>query len=74
MKTFFAFVSYKLRGGSQKKLRKKVWTKIFKVGRSDIDVHTYESMRNPEYSDGRDRFPVVWKGFLYILSQPSRKP
>ena len=50
--------------------KKQIWTTIFKVGRSDIDVHTYESMQNPEYSDGRDRFPVVWKGFLYILSQP----
>ena len=48
--------------------QKKVWTKIFRVGRSDFDVHTYKSMQNLEYGDGRDLFPMVWKGFLYILS------
>ena len=50
--------------------KKKVWTKIFRVGRSDIDVHTYKSMQNLECGDGRDLFPIVWKGFLYILSHP----
>ena len=50
--------------------KKKVWTKIFRVGRSDFDVHTYKSMQNLEYGDGRDLFPIVWKGFLYILSHP----
>ena len=45
-------------------------TKIFRVGRSDFDVHTYKSMQNLEYGDGRDLFPIVWKGFLYILSHP----
>ena len=50
--------------------KKKVWTKIFRVGRSDFDVHTYKSMKNLEYGDGRDVFPIVWKGFLYILSHP----
>ena len=49
---------------------KKVLTKILRVGRSDIDVHTYKSMQNPKYGDGRDLFPVAWKGFLYILSHP----
>ena len=51
-------------------VKKKVWTKIFMVGRSDIDVHTYKSMQNLEYGDGRDFFPMVWKGFLHILSHP----
>ena len=23
-------------------------------------------MQNPNYGNGRDLFPVVWKGFLYI--------
>ena len=40
------------------------------VGRSDVDVHTYKSVQNPKYGDGWDLFPVVWKGFLYILSHP----
>ena len=44
--------------------KKKVWTKILRVGRSDIDVYTYKSMQNPDNGDGRDLFPVVWKGFL----------
>ena len=50
--------------------KKKVWTKFFRVGRSDIDVHTYKSMQNLKYGDGRDLFSMVWKGFLYILSHP----
>ena len=36
--------------------KKKVWTKIYRVGRSDIDVHTYKSMQNIKYGDGRDFF------------------
>ena len=48
--------------------KKKVWTNVFREGRSDIDVHTYKSIQNPKYGDGGDLFPVVWKGFLYILS------
>ena len=44
------------RKGSLKKLRN--------------DVHTYESMQNLKYSDGRDLFPMVSKGFLYILNHP----
>ena len=27
-------------------------------------------MQNLKYGDGRDLFPMVWKGFLYILSHP----
>ena len=42
--------------------KKKVWTKVFRVGRSDIDAHTYKSMQNLKYGDGRDLFPVGWKG------------
>ena len=43
-------------------------------GRSDIDIHTNKSMQNPKYGNGRDIFPVVWKGFLYILSHPYGDP
>ena len=50
--------------------KKKVWTNFFRVGRSDIDVHTYKSMQNLKYGDGRDLFPMALKGFLYILSPP----
>ena len=50
--------------------KKKVWTKSFRVGRSDMDVHTYKSMQNLKYGEGRDIFPLVWKEFLYILSHP----
>ena len=50
--------------------QKKVQTKIIRVGRSDIDAHTYESMQNLKYGDGSDLFPMVWKGFLYILNHP----
>ena len=42
---------------------------MFRVGMSDIDVHTYKSMQNPKYGDGRDLFPVGWKRFLYILKK-----
>ena len=51
-------------------VQKKVWTKIFMVGRSDIDVHTYKSMQNLKYGDGWDLFPMFWKEFPYILSHP----
>jgi len=54
--------------------KKKVWTKIFRVGRSEIDVHTYKSMQNLKYGDGRDLFPLGWKRFLYILSHPLGDP
>ena len=27
-------------------------------------------MQNPKYGDGRNLCPVVWKGFIYILSHP----
>ena len=50
--------------------KKKVWTKNFRVGRSDIDNHTYKSMQNLKYGDGRDLFPMALKGLLYILSPP----
>ena len=49
---------------------KKGLDQSFWVGRSGIDVHTYESMQNLKYGDGRDFFPMFWKGFLYILSHP----
>ena len=49
---------------------KKVCSKMFRVGRSDIDDHTYKSIQNLKYDDGRDLFPMRWKGFLYILSHP----
>ena len=49
--------------------KKKVWTKSFRVGRSDMDVHTYKSMQNLKYGDGRDLFSMVLKGFLYILTK-----
>ena len=39
---------------------KKSLDKIFRVGRSDM----------VKYGDGRDLFPMVWKGFLYILGHP----
>ena len=32
---------------------------MFRVRRSDIDVHTYKSMQILKYGDGRDLFPVV---------------
>ena len=41
---------------------------------SDIDVHTYKSMQNSKYSDGRDLFPVVWKEFLHIKSHTQGNP
>ena len=44
--------------------KKKNWTKIFRVGRSDIDVHAFKN------GDGRNLFLVVWKEFFYILSHP----
>ena len=44
------------------------------VGRSDKNVHTFKSMQNPKYGDGRYPFPVVWKGFLYISSHPYEYP
>ena len=50
--------------------KKKVWTKSFRVGRSDMDVHTYKSKQNLKYGDGRDLFPMALKIFLYILSPP----
>ena len=31
-------------------------------------------MQNHNYGDGRDLFPMVWKGFLYILSHPWGNP
>ena len=34
---------------------------MLRVGRSDFDVHTYKSMQNLKYGDGRDRFPMVWR-------------
>ena len=37
---------------------------MFRVNRPDIDVHTYKSMQNPKYGDGRALFPVVWRGFF----------
>ena len=40
---------------------------MFRVGRSDIHVHTYKSMQNIKYGDGRYIFPAVLEGFLYIL-------
>ena len=49
--------------------KKKAWTKSFRVGRSDIDAHTYKSMQNLKYGNGRDLFPMVRKGFLYIKVQ-----
>ena len=48
--------------------KKKVWTKIFRVGRSDFDVHTYKIMQNPKYGYGTELFLVVWNGFFYTLS------
>ena len=55
--------------------KKKVWTKIFRVGRSDIDVHTYKSMQNLKYGDGRDLF-FLWfgKDFFFILGHPLGDP
>ena len=50
--------------------QKEGWTNIFRVGRSDIEVHTYKSMQKPKNGDDRDLFPGGWKGFLYILSHP----
>ena len=44
---------------------KKVWTKIFRVGRSDINVHTYKSMQSPKYGDGMDLFPVIGRDFFH---------
>ena len=29
--------------------KKKVWTYFFRVGRSNIDVHTYKNMQNPKH-------------------------
>ena len=55
---------------SQTFSEKKVWTKKFEVGRSDMDVHTSKSMQSFKYGDGRDLFPMALKGFLYILSPP----
>ena len=52
----------------------KVWTKMFMVGRSDIDVHTHGSMQNSKYCDVRDIIPVVGRAFLYILSHSSATP
>ena len=46
----------------------------FRVGRSDIDVHTYKSIHNLKYGEGRDLFPRGWKGFLYIVSHPQGDP
>ena len=46
--------------------KKKVWAKLLRVDRLDIDVHTYKSIQNPNNGQGRDLFLVVWKGFLYI--------
>ena len=48
--------------------KKKVWTKIFRVGRSDIDVHTFESMQNSKLGDDRELILVAWKGILYTSS------
>ena len=31
-------------------------------------------MLHLEYGDGRDLFPIVWKGILYILSPPYGDP
>ena len=39
------------------------------VGWSDINVHTYKSMQNPKYSDGRDLFPVVFSRAFFIPKQ-----
>ena len=47
--------------------QKKSVDKKFRGGRSDIDGHTYKSMQTHKYGDGRDLFPVVWKGLLYIF-------
>ena len=44
--------------------KKKVWTQILKVGRSDIDVHTYKDMQNLKYGDGRDLFPWFGRDFF----------
>ena len=33
---------------------------------SDIDVATYESIQNPEYGNGKNIFPVVWKEYFLI--------
>ena len=55
-------------------VKKKVWIKSFGVGRSDMGVHTFKSMQNLKYGDGRDLFPMALKGFLYILSPPSGDP
>ena len=54
--------------------KKKVWTKMFRVGRSDIDVHTYKSIHNPKQGDGRDLFLVFWKGLFYILIHLYKNP
>ena len=54
--------------------KNKVWKTNFRVGRLEIDVHTYKSMQNLKYGDGRDLFPMVWKGFLYNLSHPLGDP
>ena len=47
---------------------------MFRVGRSDINAHTYKSIKNPKYDDGRDLFPLLWKGFHYILRYPGGNP
>ena len=33
------------------------------VGRSDMDVHTYRSMQNLKYGDGRDLFPTALRNY-----------
>ena len=40
-------------------------TKIFRVGRSYIDVHTYKSLQNLKYGDGRDLY--LWFGRDFFI-------
>ena len=44
-----------------------VWTGKVLVGKSDIDVHTYESKQNPKYDHGRDF--SLWVGRDFFISQ-----
>ena len=50
---------------------KKVWTKNFRIGRSDIDVHTYKSMQNTKIPprNSKNYLPKDIEKVLY----PSKK-